>query len=184
LTGAPGHVCGFAPSVYLHSGVVRPAGLQLRKPLTCPAYGLDEMRVLGVGLYLAADMLDVYVRATGLTVEVAAPEVRDDVLPMVHLPRVGGQQPPTCSARSSTATTPALRTASGGFWVASLRTSQTTRRGKNELRSRGSELVADSDEEYPRPETRGSRRTTGGPGRVSSGWSLWPVSSISGAASC
>jgi hypothetical protein len=29
------------------------------------------------------------------------------------------------------------------------------RRGKNELRSRGSELVADCDEEYPRPETRG-----------------------------
>ena len=28
-----------------------------------------------------------------------------------------------------------------------------------------------------------SRRTTGGPGRVSSGWSLWPVSSISGAVS-
>jgi hypothetical protein len=34
------------------------------------------MRVLGVGLYLAADVLDVYVSGTGLTVEVAEPEVR------------------------------------------------------------------------------------------------------------
>src|SRR5215218_9093453 len=68
------------------------AGSQLRKPGTCPAHGLDEMRVLGVGLYLPADVLDVYVRSPGLAVEVAAPEVRHDVLPMVHPSRVGGQQ--------------------------------------------------------------------------------------------
>src|SRR5215217_1712971 len=73
-------------------GVVRAAGSQLRKPVTCPAHGLNEMRVLGVGLYLPADVLDVYVRSTGLAVEVTAPEVRHDVLPMVHLSRVGGQQ--------------------------------------------------------------------------------------------
>src|SRR5215218_9254686 len=72
--------------------VVRAAGSQLRKPVTCPAYGLNEMRVLGVGLYLPADVLDVYVRSTGLTVEVAAPKVRHDVLPMVHPSRVRGQQ--------------------------------------------------------------------------------------------
>jgi hypothetical protein len=89
---AAGHERGFAASVYLHLGIVRAEGSQLRKPVTRPAYGLNEMRVLGVGLYLPADVLDVYVRSTGLTVEVAAPEVRHDVLPMEHLSRVGGQQ--------------------------------------------------------------------------------------------
>src|SRR5215216_3202544 len=89
---AAGHERGFVASVYLHSGVVRAAGSQLRKPVTCSAHGLDEMWVLGVGLYLRADVLDVHVRSTGLAVEVAAPELRHDVLPMVHPPRVGGQQ--------------------------------------------------------------------------------------------
>src|SRR5215217_7315033 len=73
---AAGHERGFVASVYLHSGVVRAAGSQLRKPVTCSAHGLDEMWVLGVGLYLRADVLDVHVRSTGLAVEVVGPDLQ------------------------------------------------------------------------------------------------------------
>src|SRR5919199_6218325 len=57
------------------------------------ADGLDVAGVLGVGLYLLTDVLNMDVGGAGLAEEVAATvEVAHDLLSAVHPPRMGGQK--------------------------------------------------------------------------------------------
>src|SRR5919205_935626 len=67
--------------------------LKLRELVAEAAHGLNVARVLGIGLYLLADVLDMYVGGAGLAEKVtAAAEVAHDLLSAIHPSRVGGQK--------------------------------------------------------------------------------------------
>src|ERR671916_327450 len=53
------------------------------------AHGLDVARVLGIGFYLPAYALDVYVRRAGFTIEVTVPELLHYLLPTIDPPGMG-----------------------------------------------------------------------------------------------
>ena len=57
--------------------------LKFGKLVSHTAHGLDVARVLGIGLNLLADALDVYVRRAGFAVEIPVPELLNDLLAAV-----------------------------------------------------------------------------------------------------